>query len=266
MIHFQGQPGLATTILRQFLGGQDNSAGTPGVSDVNANAWLARAAKVYSVTHSRTAATGVGNTFEVRIYDGVTLLHTFSYANGDGTSKREEIAGGVTLTAASDGNPGQAFLLHQVLTAGAATADGAFGFVYQDSLDSTISLHTAGEGPANLTVAGTTEFFGVHTGGTGGATTENNAQVVWPRAGTMQYLAIVYETGADNSYDLLIRRNGATAATIALPIAAGGALILNTTTQVTIATNDLICFGLTRTAGADTEASCCVTFGFIASS
>jgi len=259
MLHFQGHPGLTTNEdVRSLFGGGRLAIPWPG--STRGDSWHPRALAIYAMTHSRDAATGSGNAFTVDTYvGGATLKFSFSMTNADGTSKQTNYSS-VTLPAAATSAYADSIQQLHLLT-GSPTADGAFAYVYQDPTNPALSFHCAGDGASNFAAAGVaTRYISIHGTGTTGSTTEANANVVWPRAGTMSTFAIRYGTGSGEAYTMAIRKNNADAATIAIP-ASTSALILNTTTQVALAAGDRICFAFTRVT-TSTLLVANVVFGF----
>lgn len=264
MFKWISHPGLSANQTRSVFGGATSSGGpgvTPGTTAVAANSWMPRDVNISVTNHRRPAATGVGNDFTLSAYDGGSAVTTFTFGNSDGTSKTTVHSPAGTLTAATSAAISQIHLHEHILGAGAASAAGGFAIIYQDASNDALSYHCAGDGTNNLAVGATDEFVAVY--GTGsGSTTENNAEVVWPTTGTLSNFGIRYDTGADNSYNLLVRVNGATSGSaIPLAIAATGGLVINTSSHAIVA-GQTLSFGLTRTAGASTEIQIVIVFTF----
>jgi hypothetical protein len=268
MIHAEGHPSLSANQNWRsvFGGGRSTTGGTPGVTANQSNSWLPRAVNVYRYNHIRGVATGVGNSFNLILYDGTTALATLAFDNADGT--QDTLTSTVTLSAATSSAISEAHLFDHTQI-GSTSALGTTTLVYQDASEEDVSYYCAGDGTSSIgSVDGTTGRF-IAIGGTGttGSSTEAPVQMPIVQACTMKYAAVRYTTGtAGTDYNLEIRRvatsgTGVVQDTIPLPAATTGALVIDSTLAVTFSVGDLLSFRLIRTAGTGTTIQCNLVFG-----
>lgn len=266
MIRWFSRPMLDATRLFALFGDNGSETdGTPGAAASQANLWLPRAVDLLEFNHRRPSATGSGNSFQIRFNDGTSQLDTFDFANSDGTLKATTYSG-VTFSAASDATPSQSAVLRHVLT-GSASAAGRSAMVYQDSAGTAgLSTHVAGDGAFNMSVgAGGQSFFGIGSGGNADTSIESVAQCVWPATGTLSNFLVGYTSSSGTTYALHLRTDGSNTYQITgadLPAVTTPTLTTLDTTSVAVTADDLLSFGVERTAGSGTLFVCCVVFTF----
>lgn len=264
MIHVQGHPSLSANQNWRsvFGGGRSTTGGTPGVTANQSNAWLPRAIDVFVLNHIRGVATGVGNSFNLILYDGTTSLATLTVDNTDGTQDTANFS--VTLSAAASGAISEAHLLDHTQT-GATSALGTSTLVYQDDAADNISYYCAGDGTSAIASADG-RFIAIGGAGTTGSTVEASVQMPILHTCTLKYAAARYITPATTDFRIEIRKvatsgTGVSQDTLELPANTSGGLVIDNALNITLNIGDLLSFRMVRTAGAGTTLQIALVFG-----